>query len=582
MRCHVALLTAVLLVVGSVGVPLAAGLPGDAAAATETTLPAQVVDDEIRMTTTLDRTPNRTDDVSATVSFRFPDRVTELTARLPEGVTVTDTDGFGRETATDYEWDERTDRPSVTFRVAADRLSDNEGPLAEEGRFLFTETDDWALVQIPSTGARWLQTGERELEFVRETAVDGPGVAGDRMVFLGPHEIETHTAHGQTFRLVVPEAADLEAGVDEVFDSLSRASDRLRVGDRDPEVLVIAAPTESVSWGVRGLQVGDSDMWVQDSEELDLATNVWLHEYVHTRQAFGTTEETRWLLEASATYYGSSLALEGGHVEFDRFRRVLDRGEEAPQSTSVLSQPDSWENNAHYWKGSLVVGDTDRRIREATDSESSFEAVFRSLNSHAESDAGEEDPVTARDLDAYIEAAGGSEVATASTRYATTDATPSMWDARTHGEVFGQLPAQFRFTFAADDPIRVSSGNASRSLNGTSGTLTVGETLTVDMVAENVGGTVGDYELPFVVNGSQRTATGRLQPNETSTHQFTHTFSEPGQYTVAVGDERIELRVEAAESTPDQLPIDVETPGFGVAIAGSSLLLSALLARRRS
>jgi len=42
------------------------------------------------------------------------------------------------------------------------------------------------------------------------------------------------------------------------------------------------------------------------------------------------------------------LALEGGHVEFDRFRRVPDRGEESPQSTAVLSQPDSWENNANY------------------------------------------------------------------------------------------------------------------------------------------------------------------------------------------------------------------------------------------
>ena len=581
MRRHVAVLIAILLVVGLAGVPFVAAMPGNAVAATDTTLPAQVADDEIRMTTTLDRTPDRTDDVSATVSFRFPDRVSEFTALVPERAGIVELNGFSRINGTHYEWDERTDQPSVTFRVDADRLSDREGPIAEDGRYLFTETDEWALVRIPSVGARWLQIGERELEFVRQTAVDGEGVTGDRMAFLGPHEIATHTAHGQTFRLVVPEAADLEPSAEEVFDSLSRAADRLRVGDRDPEVLVIAAPTESVSWGVRGLQVGDSDMWVQDSEELELATNVWLHEYVHTRQAFRTTNETRWLLEASATYYGSSLSLEQGHVDFDRFRRVLDRGEEAPQSTAVLSRPDSWANNADYWKGSLVVGDTDRRIRAATDSESSFESVFRSLNDYTDSEAGEADPVTASDLEAYVAAAGGSELATASTRYTTTDATPNMWNAGTHGEVFGQLPAQFTFTFAADDPIRVSSGNGSRPLNGTSGTLTVGETLTVDVVAENVGGTVGDYDLPFRVNGSQQTATGRLRPNETSTHRFEHTFTEPGQYTVTVGDERIELRVDEPEPTPEQLPVDVETPGFGVGIAVSSLLLSAFLARRR-
>jgi len=581
MRTHVAVLTAVFLVVGSAGVPLGSGMTGDAVAATDTTFAStESADDEIRMTTTLNRTPDRIGELTATVSFRFSERVTEFTALIPQRAAVVETDGFSHINGTHYEWDERTDQPSVTFRVDANRLSDNEGPLAEEGRYLFTETEEWALVQIPTIGAQWIQTGDRELEFVRETAVDGPGVAGDRMAFLGPHEVETHTAHGQTFRLVVPEAADLEPSSEAVFDSLSHASDRLRVGDRDSEVIVIAAPTESVSWGVRGLQVGDSDMWVQDSEELDLATNVWLHEYVHTRQAFRTTNETRWLLEATATYYGASLALEGGHVEFDRFRRVLDRGEEAPQSTAVLSQPDSWENNAHYWKGSLVVGDTDRAIREATDSESSFEAVFRSLNSHDSTDSNDADPVTAGDLEAYVDAAGGSEVAAASMRYATTDATPTMWDSRTHGEVFGQLPAQFRFTFAADDPIRVSGDDGSRPLNGTSGTLTVGETLTVDMVAENVGGTVGDYELPFGVNGSQTTATGRLRPNESSTHRFNHTFSEPGRYTLTVGDERIEIQVEEVETTTDELP-GVETPGFGVGVAVGSLLLSGLLARRR-
>ncbi|MFD1640874.1 PGF-CTERM sorting domain-containing protein [Halohasta litorea] len=583
MRSHVAVLIAVFLVVGSAGVPLAAGLPGDAVAATDSTAAsAQLTDDEIRMTTTLDRTPDRVGEITATTSFRFPDRVTEFTARLPEGATVTETDGFDRETASDYAWDERTDQPSVTFRVDADRLTDQEGPLAEDGRYLFTETDEWALVQIPSLGIEWTRTGSPsdDLEFVRETTVSGPGVAGDRMAFLGPHEVETHTAHGQTFRLVVPEAADLEPSSEEVFDSLSHASDRLRVGDRDPEVFVVAAPTESVSWGVRGLQVGDSDMWVQDSEEMELATNVWLHEYVHTRQSFETTDETQWLREATATYYGASLALEGGHVDFDRFRRVLDRGEEAPQSNSVLSQPDSWENNANYWKGSLVVGDTDRSIRAATDSESSFEAVFRSLNSHA-TDARDADPVTAGDLEAYLGAAGGSEVAAASMRYATTDAAPTMWDSRTHGEVFGQLPAQFRYSFAADDPIRVSGDDGSRSLNGTSGTLTVGETLTVEMVAENVGGTVGDYELLFRVNESQTTASGRLRPNESSSHRFDQTFSEPGRYTVSVGDEQLDIRV----VEPDrglQEPIGIETPGFGVGGAVSALLLSGLLARRRA
>ena len=101
------------------------------------------------------------------------------------------------------------------------------------------------------------------------------------------------------------------------------------------------------------------------------------------------------------------------------------------------------------------------------------------------------------------------------------------------------------------------------------------------MAVKNVGGTVGDYELPFGVNESQTTATGRLRPNESSTHRFNHTFSKPGRYTVSVGDERIEIRVEEPESTTDELPVGVETPGFGVSVAVGSILLSGLLARRR-
>jgi hypothetical protein len=592
MRTHVVTgLIAVLVVVSAGGVPLVAATPADSTtpankpvvASTElatATASTQSTDDEIRMTTTLDRTPDRTGEITATVSFRFPDRVSELTARLPEAANVTATDGFSRDTDTAYEWDERTDRPSVTFRIGANKLVDGSGPLAEEGRFLFADTADWSLVQIPSTGARWLQTGSSELAVVRETAVDGPGAVGDRMAFLGPHEIKTHTAHGQTFRLVVPEAADLEESPTDIFDSLSHASDLLRVGDRDSEVLVIAAPTDSVGWGVRGLQTGESDMWVQDSEPLDDATNVWLHEYVHTRQAYQqqVTAETQWLAEGGASYYAALLTLEQGRIDFDRFQRVLDEGTVEPQSTSILSQPDSWENNANYWKGSLVVGDLDRRIRLATGSEASFETVFRSLNSHGTSADG---TITASDLERYVREAGGDDVAADSTRYMTTDAAPAMWDVETHGEAFGQRPARFSFRLAEDDPVRISGPDGTEPLVDTSRTLTVDETLTVDMVARNVGGTVGSYELTFRVNESQTTAAGRLAPNETATHRFNHTFTEPGQYTVTVGDKQWDLRVEEPETASDALPVDVETPGFGVVPAVSALLLGGLLARRR-
>src|SRR6056297_1005961 len=118
MRTHVAVLTAVFLVVGSAGVPLGSGMTGDAVAATDTTFAStESADDEIRMTTTLNRTPDRIGELTATVSFRFSERVTEFTALIPQRAAVVETDGFSHINGTHYEWDGRTDQPSVTFRV---------------------------------------------------------------------------------------------------------------------------------------------------------------------------------------------------------------------------------------------------------------------------------------------------------------------------------------------------------------------------------------------------------------------------------------------------------------------------------
>ena len=533
-------------------------------------------DDQIRMTTTLDRTPERTGEITATVSFQLSSRVTELTARLPEGATVTSTNGFSRETEREYAWDERTDGPTVTYRIEADRLVDADGPLAEDGRYLFADTDDWALVRIPSTGASWTRTGSEsdDLAFIRETAIDGPGAAGDRMAFLGDHRIETHTAHGQTFRLVVPDAADVATPVAEIFDSLSHASNALRVGSRDEEVFIVAAPTDNVDWAVRGLQTGQSDMWVQDTEPLDTPLNVWVHEYVHTRQAFEPTAETEWFIEGGATYYAALLTLEQNRIEFEAFQQFLRRGESEPQSTAVLSEPDSWQADADYEKGALVAGELDRQIRLTTDSRSSLEAVFRSLNQH-------DGELSGAAFDRYITQAATTEVGGTATRYTTTDATPRMWSSDQHATAFGQAPARFSFELADDEPLIVTAPNGSTRAIETVSRLSVGDSLTVRLTARNIGDTVGSYQLPFAVGNETSTQRGQLTAGETRTHEFTHTFDEPGIYTIAAGDERIELTVEPA-STESQPPVDVEVPGFGLPAAVVALVVSMVALRRRS
>jgi len=94
-------------------------------------------------------------------------------------------------------------------------------------------------------------------------------------------------------------------------------------------------------------------------------------------------------------------------------------GETEPQSKAVLSDPASWENNADYRKGALVAGEIDRRIRVTTEGESSFDDVFRSLNSH------DSDELAAADFEGYVAAAANSEVASEASRYTTTADTPT-------------------------------------------------------------------------------------------------------------------------------------------------------------
>lgn len=511
--------------------------------------------DAITVTTTLDRTPETVGEMAVTVTVAIPDQVTSLTTSVPDRARVTRTSGFSQSGETTYEWDGQTAQPTVSYRVDPNRLADQEGPLSEDGQYLFADTEEWALVRIPHTEISGRYTGTSPVTLQRETTINGPGAAGDRMAFLGPVDVQTRRAHGQRFRLVIPSAADLKASPAELFASLSDASDRLRVGDRDSEVTMIAAPTGAVDWTVLGLQVGGADFWVQDSEGLGKPTNVWLHEYVHTRQDYEAATGSRWFTEGSATYYAAVLSLQQDRVDFDAFSRFLRQGERRPQSSSTLSKPDSWQNFAEYRKGALVAGELDRQIRRTTDREASLNTVFRELNTDTE-------PIGATRFRSAVRSAAGRDTADTATRYTTTSAGPSMWDETAHETAFGQSPARFSYRFADTAPLRVRGPSRNTSLSGSTLALVAGETLHVNLTVENVGGTVGDYELAFRVNETETTRTGRLRAGERTAESVTYTFSDPGEYTVGVGNEQFTVTVTPAEqsATDDASAIDTVDP----------------------
>lgn len=492
----------------------------------------------------LSRLPEQSGRYLARHSYELPSEAATLRVQIPEVSTVRASEGFVRENERTYRWDGSTATPTIEYAVQANRSIDQTGPIAGPGRLVYADVGEWAVVSRPLTEHSWGWYAPSDVGFERETTVDGPGAVGDVMAYLGEYDEYTHTAHGQRFRLIVPANADLAETPSALFDSLASASDRLRVGDRDGAVFMIATPSGNIDWGVRGLQTGPADMWVRDVEELSDPNSVWLHEYVHTRQNYATTSDLEWLYEGGATYYAALLALEQDRISFEQFRARLDIGTRSRYGDSVLAAPETWQENAQYHVGTLVAGELDRRIRRSTERNRSFQEVFRRLNAATSISTG-------ADLQSIIAATAGDEVGTRARRWTATTDRPAMWDRSQHRTAFEEPPEPARITFStpAENRIQVDGPYRSRELAETERTVVPGETVEFGVDAENFGEQSGEFTARLRIDGDvvDRKA-GTLAPGERNRLTFSYTASEPGTVSLAVGDAALDLRV--AEPAP--------------------------------
>jgi len=519
----------------------------------ETVADGAGTDDAIVRTKRYALTPDRPGSVRVTITYELPDRVRSLQTSLVDDGTVTSTDGFDRVNGSTYEWDESTAAPSITLTYDPNETTTRSGPEAAAGRYLFADAGEWALFRQFRTNSRYSYTGT-EPGFERRARTAGPGAVGDRMVYLGAVTTTERSQNGQTFRLVVPERAELSESPEAILDSLTNASQSLRVGDRDAEVVVFAAPTGGVEWAVRGLAIGDAEFWVRDFESVDEPSNVWVHEYVHTRQAFETTSETRWLTEATAQYYAAALTLEQERIDFEAFRRELARGEGSTYDDVVLAEPATWTANANYVKGALAAGRLDLALRRATDQSGTLERVLREMN-------GGDAPVTQTEFLDAVEAVGGADARTRATEITATSEPLSMWGQRTHSRLFGVLPAQVSCELPnATDGYQAGGPYRNATVSATPVRLATGERLTVDAVVSNTGGEAGEFNATLTVDGrAVASASGRIAAESERTVRLGHTFERAGEYTLGVGAETVTVVVEApAEPTVSSVGADSE------------------------
>lgn len=519
----------------------------------------------IGVETVLSLTPDRPGSIGVTQTFDTPDTVTELRVTLDPESMVTAAEGFSQVDSRTWAWDGETLNPRLDYRMAANRTTDRDGPMGARGSYLYADVGEWALVQQPNVGLRWRYRGEESVGVERSTRVDGEGAVGGATAFLGAHEEHTRQIAGQEIRLIVPEAATLADPPEEVLDGLGNASRELRVGDRDATVFAVAAPTDRVGWAVQGLQVGDTDFWARANQPVDEVGNVWLHEYVHTRQSFRTADSGRWITEASATWYAALLSHQQEGVGFAALSRFLERGSVDPQAGSVLAEPTDWRNNANYWKGALVSGELDRRIRLRTDGGATFHRVLGALNDRTE-------PVTNEDILAAVAEAATESTRDAATRLTTTDDAPAVWNRSAHRETFGGDAALFETGLDPATDVRVSGPYRDARVR-LPATVAVGETLSVRTTVANLGGATGEYAVTLRVDDEAVDgANGTLAPAGTTNATLSYRFTEPARYTVSVAGEQFEVRVrEPATPTVTDLAVEPTTtePGGEVTVTAT-------------
>lgn len=310
--------------------------------------------------------------VTLTYTYDVPSNVRGLAVQFPRNdASIVSTTGFDR-SGQRLTWDERTRGPTIRMELSPtnERFGTRTAAISRE---------NWTFLKIPRPAVSWSYSGP-EPTVERTTTLGGEGIATDQMAYFGPVETVTRRADGTTFRLVVPDAADMDLRRDTALNTLTDASTAFDSGADDSTVTAFVLPAANIETNVGGQAFGNS-FWVRDDADID-ANNPWVHEFVHTRQQFRTDSEFRWFTEASATYYAAVLTTNQKPSLYDEASGTV---REVRVPTSTLARPETWSSaRTPYQQGARLLVGLDARIRSETNGTKTLEDVFRRLNERAE------------------------------------------------------------------------------------------------------------------------------------------------------------------------------------------------------
>jgi len=206
----------------------------------------------VPITQQLQLNPETTGSIHVTTSVDVTLKLKQFGLYINDSAQRVTVDGFSRTNTEDsiagydrYEWDGNTRTPSISYNLNVNTTNDN-------GKYKTVDAGEWAIVEVPSVPYSW--RASEEIEIVNDHEIDGSGVIKRGFAFLGDHAIRTATAHDQQFRLVIPDAANLTESPEAILDNVAYASKQLQVGERDSDVVMIAAPTSEISNGLEVAQ----------------------------------------------------------------------------------------------------------------------------------------------------------------------------------------------------------------------------------------------------------------------------------------------------------------------------------------
>lgn len=284
---------------------------------------------------------------------------------LPSAVKKVDKNGFSYNEEENLFEFEGGDFPYIEYKIGI------------EGENLqYTSKENWVFAPVPTHVGVGVTLNPRPA-----------GVIGDHFLYIGNNTQYSTSIGCHAINLVIAEGSDLETSPTKILDTLEYTADYLDVGHKYDQVTIFLTPG-SAKPPYPGF-ARDNEAWVKSNgivgpEYRQLRTT--LHEYIHTRQAFGgtTLAEMKWFHEGMADYYSFRVLVEEDQIPPSNYNQWLVNGSEM---NAILNNPDSWDSElVQYNRGGAYLAVLDEKIKQR--SSNSLMDVIKEINGNEFADFG--------------------------------------------------------------------------------------------------------------------------------------------------------------------------------------------------